>query len=139
MLEAYGWYEKYGVNMGVIYADDNFATMMFYGQLETVPKEWEGQLQMYRCGYYEMDIEGTGFCTNYENRPNMCSGFPYGPEAWNEETRGGQESIVGGYDKCSWNVRWLDFEVVQGLPMWGRSSPAKYTAFGDAKAMRLQI
>ncbi len=112
VLEAYGWYETYGQSMGMI-SDDNFETMVFFGQLEVV--EWEGQQQIhYRCGFFERDIEGNGVCTNYENRPPMCSNFPYGPETWNEERKHGEESVVGDmFGKCSWNVRWLDFEVVQ--------------------------
>lgn len=44
----------------------------------------------YRCPRFER-IDGDGVCTRYEERPNVCSQFPYGfahPQ----------------YDACSWNV-----------------------------------
>lgn len=113
VLEAYGKYETQGWVLDVVYLN-TFQTMLFYGQLEAVPEMWEGQKQHYRCGYYQEDEGGKGFCLNYQNRPYMCSDFPYDFEIWSEERQRGEESIAGTcWDKCSWNVRWLDFEVVQ--------------------------
>jgi Fe-S-cluster containining protein len=99
--------------MGVY--DEVFKTMLWYGQLQPVPANWDGQKQHYRCGHYEQDIDGQGVCTIYEDRPAMCANFPYGPETWNETCKLGSSPIVDeGFDKCSWQVRWLDFEVVEG-------------------------
>lgn len=87
---------------------DNFAAMLFWGQLTPTwheggkdeDSEWEGWWS-YSCGHFSRDADGLGRCGIYEQRPAMCANFPDGP--------------VTTWDECSWRVELVDFEPVQGV------------------------
>ena len=58
-------------------------------------------LEIYRCAAFARDGDSRGCCTIYENRPPVCSEFPYG-------------RVAVQHAECSWYVRIFDFEPVQG-------------------------
>lgn len=78
--------------------------MLWFGQLvPTLQDDGDGPYYTYACGYFSRDADGLGVCGIYDQRPDMCSGFPYGRP----------QTDYG--DRCSWNVELLDYEVVQGV------------------------
>lgn len=79
------------------YDPDPVKSMLWVGSLEPW-KDDEGRWR-YRCPHFYRD-EGLGVCGIYEDRPRVCSAFPY-------------SKPVTSWDECSWNVEILDFEVVQ--------------------------
>ena len=96
-LELYAYFE--GREKDLVNHFSPMDSMLFFGQL--IPTLTETGSYSYACGYFERDADGLGICTIHDTRPSMCSEFPYG-----EPTR---------YDRCTWNVELIDFEVVQGV------------------------
>ncbi|KKM75188.1 hypothetical protein LCGC14_1392740 [marine sediment metagenome] len=95
-LELYAYYE--GKEQDLVNHFSPMDSMLFFGQLVPVLTE-DGY--RYQCGYFERDADGLGVCTAYDQRPGMCSEFPYGKPAQ--------------FERCSWNVELIDYEVVQGV------------------------
>lgn len=98
-----GWLELYAYWSAQDRPSDHFApmdAMLFYGQLE--PTLGADGVYRYKCGHFERDAEGLGNCTVYDQRPTMCSKYPYGEP-------------VHEFADCSWNVELIEYEPVQGI------------------------
>ncbi len=98
-----GWLELYAYYYARDREVDHFApmdSMLFFGQL--TPSIREDGTYVYSCGHFDRDDEGLGVCTVYDERPAMCSEFPYGKP-------------IHAFTECAWNVELIDFEVVQGV------------------------
>lgn len=54
---------------------------------------WSGR--KYKCPRFKREEDGTGTCTQHENRSHICSMFPYGKPKTE-------------YSRCSWNVEIID-------------------------------
>ena len=99
-----GFLNDYAANGYPAAADGRFRPqddMLFFGQLVATDEGDDGYT--YACGHFERDADGLGVCTVYDQRPSMCSEFPYG------------RPQTGYGDHCAWNVALLDYEVVQGV------------------------
>lgn len=79
---------------------DNDKMIDWWSHLEPTGERsnWEtGNTHQYSCDYFQPGADGLGRCTNYENRPHVCSNFPYGKP-------------VMDIPECSWFVRMKEEE-----------------------------
>jgi Fe-S-cluster containining protein len=99
MIEYREYWRAHGMPaFEMTYDTDLTKSMFWFGSLEPWQDD-EGRWR-YRCPHFSRDNDGLGVCGIYEDRPRVCSDFPYGkPQTF--------------WDKCSWNVEILDYEVVQ--------------------------
>lgn len=81
---------------------DRFRTMMWYGEHQPIRKDFGWA---YQCGKFQRDEEGQGVCLIQDDKPGMCSRFPYGRPVLGEQ-----------YSRCTWaRVQLLDFQPF-GIP-----------------------
>lgn len=90
-----GWYAS--ASMPEEKVASSFVSMLFFGQLEL--RIDDAGMWKAKCGHFKRGDDGMGICTNYEDRPDMCSRFPYGKP-------------TESYPSCTWNVEILDYDVV---------------------------
>jgi Fe-S-cluster containining protein len=71
------------------------------GEVHTAREALDQGTHQYRCTRFVRDENGNGFCTEYEDRPNACRGFPYGRPVHAKD-----------FEECSYNV-----EIVEDSPV----------------------